>query len=277
MPAFIAKRKTTLYSRRRGAQEMKYSDPLVDAWQRTLRRLKDAPAIFDARGRVLRSFSTIEERAGELESRLDGLDPGGVIAVQIGNHRDWPAILIACLRRKLVVLPLEDSMGERRRDAVLEICGAGAIVLADAADILPIPQAARRWSWGHARPSLLKLTSGTTAAPRAVRFRSEQLLADCHQICETMGIGEADLNFGVIPVSHSYGFGNLLLPLIARGVPTVLSRDRTPRAILAGLACTGATVFPGVLRSGRSARAAKVAAVHLRRRAVVCQCRDTIS
>ncbi|MBX6325469.1 MAG: acyl--CoA ligase [Chthoniobacterales bacterium] len=225
---------------------MKRSDPLVDAWQRTLRRLKDAPAIFDARGPVLRSFSAIEERAGQWESRLEGLDPGGVIAVQIGNHQDWPAILIACLRRKLVVLPLDDAMSERRRDAVLEICGASAIVSADAADILPIPDSARRWSWGHAWPSLLKLTSGTTAAPRAVRFRSEQLLADCHQICETMGISSADLNFGVIPVSHSYGFGNLLLPLIARGVPAVLSRDRTPRAILAGLACTGATVFPGM-------------------------------
>ena len=66
---------------------------------------------------------------------------------------------------------------------------------------------------------LLKLTSGTTAAPRAVRFRSGQLLADCHQICETMGIGEDDLNFGVIPVSHSYGFSNLLTPLIAARRP----------------------------------------------------------
>jgi acyl-CoA synthetase (AMP-forming)/AMP-acid ligase II len=92
----------------------------------------------------------------------------------------------------------------------------------------------------------LKLTSGTTAAPRAVRFRSEQLLADCNQICETMGISDADLNFGVIPLSHSYGFSNLLTPLIARGVPIVLSHDRTPRAVLVDLARTNATVFPGM-------------------------------
>jgi acyl-CoA synthetase (AMP-forming)/AMP-acid ligase II len=91
----------------------------------------------------------------------------------------------------------------------------------------------------------LKLTSGTTAAPRAIRFRSHQLLADCNQICDTMDISDDDLNFGVIPVSHSYGFSNLLTPLIARGVPMVVSRDRTPRAVLANLARTGATVFPG--------------------------------
>jgi acyl-CoA synthetase (AMP-forming)/AMP-acid ligase II len=61
-----------------------------------------------------------------------------------------------------------------------------------------------------------------------------------------MGISGADLNFGVIPISHSYGFSNLLTPLIARGVPMVVSRDRTPRAILSDLARSNATVFPGM-------------------------------
>src|SRR5262249_13514987 len=74
---------------------------------------------------------------------------------------------------------------------------------------------------------------------------SNQLLADCNQICETMCISDDDLNFGVIPVSHSYGFSNLLTPLVARGVPMSVSRDTTPRAVLADLARTGATVFPG--------------------------------
>ena len=100
--------------------------------------------------------------------------------------------------------------------------------------------------WGERRPALLKLTSGTTATPRAIRFRSEQLLADCNQICDTMEIADDDLNFGVIPISHSYGFSNLLTPLIARGVPMVISRDRTPRAILADLVRSNATVFPGM-------------------------------
>jgi acyl-coenzyme A synthetase/AMP-(fatty) acid ligase len=61
-----------------------------------------------------------------------------------------------------------------------------------------------------------------------------------------MGISDIDLNFGVIPISHSYGFSNLLMPLIARAVPMVISRDRTPRAILGDLARSNATVFPGM-------------------------------
>jgi acyl-CoA synthetase (AMP-forming)/AMP-acid ligase II len=50
----------------------------------------------------------------------------------------------------------------------------------------------------------------------------------------------------VIPLSHSYGFSNLVTPLLVRGVPMVLSRDRMPRAVLDDLARTGATVFPGM-------------------------------
>src|SRR6266404_1205296 len=101
-------------------------------------------------------------------------------------------------------------------------------------------------NWGQNQPALLKLTSGTTAAPRVIRFRSEQLLADSENICETMGITRGDLNYGVIPISHSYGFSNLLTPLIARGIPMTLSSDRMPRAIIDGLVATRATVFPGM-------------------------------
>ena len=61
---------------------------------------------------------------------------GAVVAVQIGNHEDWPAIFIACLRKQLVVLPLDQSIGEQQRDAALEICKASAVVSASPAKIL---------------------------------------------------------------------------------------------------------------------------------------------
>jgi acyl-CoA synthetase (AMP-forming)/AMP-acid ligase II len=130
------------------------------------------------------------------------------------------------LRRGVVALPLESSITPQQRENALEVCGSG--------------------DFGEPRPVLLKLTSGTTAAPRAIRFQSEQLLADCIQICDTMGIGSDDVNFGVIPLSHSYGFSNLVTPLLVRAVAMVLSRDRMPRAVLDDLARTGATVFPGM-------------------------------
>ena len=228
---------------------MKHGDPLLLAWQTTISRKGDDAAIFDATGRIARSFRDIEEHARAFEAKMDKLLPGAVVAVQIGNHEDWPAVFIACLRKQLVVLPLDQSIGEQQRDAALEICRASAVVSAvpseNSPQIIRLRTADTTADWGENVPSLLKLTSGTTAAPRAIRFRSHQLLADCNQICDTMDISDDDLNFGVIPVSHSYGFSNLLTPLMARGVPMVVSRDRTPRAVLADLARTGATVFPG--------------------------------
>ena len=234
---------------RRFLQAMKDGDSLLLAWQTTISRKGDDAAVFDPTGRIARSFRDVEAHARAFEAKMDKLLAGAVVAVQIGNHEDWPAVFIACLRKQLVVLPLDQSIGEQQRDAALEICRASALVSAvpgeNSPQIIRLRTADTTADWGENVPSLLKLTSGTTAAPRAIRFRSHQLLADCNQICDTMDISDDDLNFGVIPVSHSYGFSNLLTPLIARGVPIVVSRDRTPRAVLADLARTGATVFPG--------------------------------
>jgi acyl-CoA synthetase (AMP-forming)/AMP-acid ligase II len=60
-----------------------------------------------------------------------------------------------------------------------------------------------------------------------------------------MGITERDLNFAAIPLSHSYGFSNLITPLLLHGVPMVVTEDRLPRAMLAAIDRTGASVFPG--------------------------------
>jgi long-chain acyl-CoA synthetase len=225
------------------------NDVLLAAWSRTLARRANEPAIFDTRRKIICSFAQIEERARffENQSALSEFDPGEVIAIQIGNHADWPALLIACVRRKLVVLPIETGIAEQEREAVLRTCRvAGVVNCAESDQQIGRINSADAINWDERRPELLKLTSGTTAAPRAIRFRSAQLLADCEQICETMGITDADVNFGVIPVSHSYGFSNLITPLIARGVAMVLSRDRMPRAVLDNLARTEATVFPGM-------------------------------
>lgn len=208
---------------------MKLDDALLAEWDKTVARKGDAAAILDTRGEVLRTFAGIESQARSFHSQMDAFTPGQVNAIEIGNHPNWPALLLASLRRRVVVLPLDESLTADQRAAALQVCNAPGVS-----------------DWGGRPPVLLKLTSGTTAAPRAIRFRSEQLLADCRQICETMGITDRDLNFAVIPLSHSYGFSNLLTPLLVYGVPMVLSRDRMPRAVLDDLARTNATVFPGM-------------------------------
>jgi acyl-CoA synthetase (AMP-forming)/AMP-acid ligase II len=224
------------------------ADRLAEAWEETLLAPNgESAAIFNTRAEVLRTFAHIEAEACDFEqTSLREFRPGEVIAIQVGNHAAWPALLLACLRRRLVALPLERTVTEHERDAALQICRASAVVDLENEQIALRTLPHEPIEWGPNPPSLLKLTSGTTAAPRAIRFRSEQLLADCAQICETMGITGRDRNFAVIPLSHSYGFSNLVTPLLARGVPMVLSRDRMPRAVLDDLARTNATVFPGM-------------------------------
>src|SRR6478672_13190394 len=109
---------------------MKHDDPLLLAWRTTISRKGDDAAIFDAVGKIVQRFDEVEERARRFEEKIDGLPAGAVVAVQIGNHKDWPSIFIACVRKQLVVLPLDQSISERQRDAALEICNATAVISA---------------------------------------------------------------------------------------------------------------------------------------------------
>src|SRR4029453_11470024 len=115
---------------RRFLQAMKVCDPLLAAWHTTVLRKGDGPAVFDPTGTITRSFGEIEERARAFEASIDGLPASAVAAIQIGNHEDWPSVFIACLRKQLVVLPLDQSISEQQRDAALEICRASAVVSA---------------------------------------------------------------------------------------------------------------------------------------------------
>src|SRR6188472_4749016 len=109
---------------------MKHDDPLLLAWQTTSSRKGKDPAVFDSDGRISRSFQDVESHASAFEAKMDTFRPGTVVAVQIGNHEDWPAVFIACLRKQLVVLPLDQSIGEQQRHAALEICRASAVMSA---------------------------------------------------------------------------------------------------------------------------------------------------
>ena len=220
-------------------------NPILAAWQNTLARSGTNPAIYSPNGAVLRSFVQIGLEAMKIARLFDRLPPHSVVAVQIGNSELWPELLLALWRRQLIPLPLGE-LGQTELAYTLGTCRAAALVTNQGGPLIvhrrPVADDATQWDGPV--PDFLKLTSGTTSVPRAVRFRASQLVADCENICATMGLTDVDVNYGVIPFSHSYGFSNLILPLLIRGVRLVVSRDRFPRAVLDGLLSTGATVFP---------------------------------
>jgi long-chain acyl-CoA synthetase len=228
---------------------------ILEAWDRTLARRGNDAAILAPNGSVLRTFAQIEREAAEITGHdLMPLEfPAGcVVAVQLGNWSGLPGLLLHLWRVGCIPVLLDYSVEGPALDSALAVCQANVHFHWPA----PRADALERRSGFSIRQidgqfftddtQFLKLTSGTTDTPRAIRFTAAQLLADCHAVCDTMGLTDADVNYGVIPWSHSYGFSNLVTPLLCRGIPVVATEDRLPRAILDGLAQSGATVFPGL-------------------------------
>src|SRR4051794_32026370 len=107
-------------------------DALLAAWAATLARRESTAAVLDTRDAVERTFRDIEREAADFTDHLfNEFSPGEVIAIQIGNHPSWPALLIACLRRELVVLPLERTISEHEREVACDICHAAALIDGD--------------------------------------------------------------------------------------------------------------------------------------------------
>jgi acyl-coenzyme A synthetase/AMP-(fatty) acid ligase len=76
-----------------------------------------------------------------------------------------------------------------------------------------------------------KFTSATAGAARLVALTAQQLLADADNIVATMGLRADWPNLGVISMAHSYGFSNLVLPLLLHGIPLVLAPAPLPEII----------------------------------------------
>jgi long-chain acyl-CoA synthetase len=77
----------------------------------------------------------------------------------------------------------------------------------------------------------LKLTSATTGAQKLVAFTAPQLMADAENIVPTMGLRSEWPNLGVISLAHSYGFSNLIMPLLLHGIPLILTPSALPEIL----------------------------------------------
>lgn len=77
----------------------------------------------------------------------------------------------------------------------------------------------------------LKTTSATIGQPRLVALTARQLMADAENIIQTMGLRRDWPNLGVISLAHSYGFSNLVTPLLLHGIPLILLDSPLPDAL----------------------------------------------
>ena len=182
-----------------------------------------SPAIIEATSGHVVSRAMLLARAEELAADVR---TGQIVAVQLPNSAEFVALILAILKQRAIAM----------------------LVDRDASDA----EVARIRSHFGERPALppetrvIKLTSGSSGKPKGILTTEENQLADGEQICSTMGIAPDDVNFGAIPLSHAYGFSNLVTPLIVQGTPIVISNDYLPQTIVDACNRYRCTVLPGI-------------------------------
>jgi acyl-CoA synthetase (AMP-forming)/AMP-acid ligase II len=186
------------------------------------RAAPDAPALIDGPSGRVTTRAGLLARAEEIGGGLSTQ----IVPLQLPNSVDFVATFVAVLMRERVMMPIDRDAPPAEVEAVVShFSGATAL-----------PPETR----------LLKLTSGSTGLPKAIAASEANLLADCVNICSTMEIRPEDVNFGAIPMSHSYGFSNLVSPLLVQGTALVMSNDYLPESV--GTLCDRyqCTVVPAI-------------------------------
>jgi len=238
------------------------SSALLTAWEQTLRRHGAERAVIQAENGAVATFRELDARAADwlaaqrpAAARLRGR----AVVFAAPNGIGWLEIFLGLLKAGAVAVPLDAAEPPAAQRQFAESLRAAASW--DGTRLVLLAGAPR---YRDPAACLIKLTSGTTGQPRALVFTAGQLLADTRQVTATMGIGRRDLNYALIPLGHSYGLGNLTIPLLARGVPLVCGTAPLPHAIAADFARWRPTVFPGVPAMWRALAASDLALDSLR-------------
>jgi len=92
----------------------------------------------------------------------------------------------------------------------------------------------------------LKITSATTGPARLVALTAPQLAADARNIASTMGLTREWPNLGVISLAHSYGFSNLITPLLLHGIPLIVTGSPLPENVRLALEQSESVTLAGV-------------------------------
>ena len=92
----------------------------------------------------------------------------------------------------------------------------------------------------------LKCTSATSGPSKLVAFTAEQLAADADNIVATMGLRPEWPNIAAISLAHSYGFSNLVLPLLLHGVPMIFASAPLPEIVRRAAGTAETVTLPAV-------------------------------
>jgi long-chain acyl-CoA synthetase len=204
------------------------------------------------------------QRFEQMRDRLAsaGIGRGDLVVARIADAPTAVTLLAATLARGAVLAPCDRSTPSPELLRLADRFGARATIIDDESldpTLAELPHIALPGAH-HVRlhqPSpdapargadivVLKLTSGSTGEPRAVAVTEAQLIADSRRLMRAMRIGPDDVQVASIPLSHAYGHGNLVVPVLLQGTAIVRRESFVPLKLVEDAAAYGATAFPGV-------------------------------
>ncbi len=204
------------------------------------------PVIYAPASKGTLSASQIWEQHLQLRQQMValGVQPGQLVVSAAGNRPPAIPLLLACLSLQASLMPIDGSATAAELEQFADRFGAFVVAVPDGATLRLVHRRGNPATYRDV--SLLKLTSGSTGFPKAILTSEPHLIADGERIIRTMGIAEHDTQLAVIPLSHSYGFGNLVMPLLLQGTAIVLRDSFVPTHVLDDAHTFRARVCAGV-------------------------------
>ncbi len=183
---------------------------LYDHWRRVAKEFASELALHDTSDGTRWSFGQLADEAERGDTRSPMVFP-------TGNGPEFILSLLRAWRCGIVACPLEPGQPPPELDQL----PPDSIV--------------------H-----LKTTSATTGDPRLVAFTESQIAADPANLVPAMGMRRDWPNLAAISLCHSYGFSNLVLPLLLHGIPLILVKSALPEALMRAASTTAAATLAGV-------------------------------
>jgi long-chain acyl-CoA synthetase len=238
---------------------------IAEAFKRVWSEGRNRIAIYGLSEGRTRTFDNLREDIDQLLRALRRLHTATrpTIVSNVGNRVGFVPLFAASFELRAGFLPMDGDAAPREVFELADAFSADLIVVpANAAsfqqmDPVPLPcglAAIVRDSLGAApwrTPNetgalLLKVTSGSSGAAKIVIAQEQNVVSDGLHVVEAMDIGPGDIGAACVPMAHSYGMGNLVLPLLLAGSSIVL-RDRFVHAQWSkDVSQVGLSMFPGV-------------------------------
>lgn len=162
-----------------------------------------------------------------------------IVLLQLPNSLAWLTTFLFCQRVGAIPLPIEPDLPLPCLQELL--VQFRPVALHDREGFHALENSAI-----HDDAAFIKLVANAHGDPEGLFFDDVRLLADADQIVKVMKIGEDDINYALIPMAHSYGMGNIVLPLCTRGIPAVIASDFFPAGIAADVEKCRPTIFPAI-------------------------------